>query len=322
MKNSTFHEIEKEILKAKKILVVTHQGADGDAIGSLVSLGMYLKKIGKQPYLLCTSGVPDFLKSIPTANTIKSKHPETNFDLIIGVDYGSLIKLGIDSYLKNHPSIPLLVLDHHIFHNQGANFGIVDSKYSSTTELIYDYFKYVKFKIDKKIAYALLVGILSDTNFFKYSSSIKPMETATELAREFKIKPVEIDNNMNGQTKLEALKASGEIFSRTKLNKKGDFVYSWVKRRELSKHDLKVNDLRGIVDRLRTSKDGQFALLLVEENPGRVRGELRSRPDKKFDVAKLAIKMGGGGHKFSSGFRFKGSIDGALKAVSKYSSKQ
>lgn len=320
MRNLSFKEIQKIIVISKNVLVATHQGPDADAIGSSTALGMYLKKIKKPSYLLSTSGVSESLKFIPGAQLVKSKHPETPYDLIIGLDYGSKWRLGLDSYLKKYPKIPILIFDHHPVADQGANSGIIDPTYSSTSEIIYDYFKAIKFKIDKNIAYALAVGILADTGFFKYVSDSRPLEIMVELVKKFKIKPVEIDNALNGQVKFEAIKLSGEILSRAKYKEKENFVYSWFKRHELNKYHLTVDDLRGIVEQLRNLKNGRFALLLIEEGKNRVRGELRSRPDKNYNVAKLAKKFGsGGGHKFASGFRCKGTIDSVLKLVAKYS---
>lgn len=322
MKNSSFKKIQKIIAKSKNVLAAAHQGPDADTIGSLAALGMYFKKIKKPHYLLSVSGLPESLKFIPGAELVKSKHPKIPYDLIIGLDYGSKWRLGLDGYTKKYPKIPVLVLDHHPVADQGANFGIIDTSYSSTSELIYDYFKSVKFKVDKKIAYALAVGILADTGFFKYISGYKPLETMMEIVKKFKIKPSEIDNAINGQVKFEALKLSGKILGRARYYGKENFVYSWFKRKELNKYNLTVDDLRGLAERLRNLKNGRFALLLVEESKNRIRGELRSRPDKNYNVAELARKFGsGGGHKFAAGFRIKGTIDSTLKLVAKYARK-
>lgn len=320
MKNSDFKEIKKVISKAKRILVATHQGPDGDAIGSLAAFGFYLKKIKKPYYLLCVSSVPESLKFIPGAKLIKSKHPKTLYDLIIGLDYGTKNQLGLDSYFKKYPKTPILVFDHHLLSGQGADFGIIKPGYSSACELLYDYFKATKFKIDKKIALALAVGILTDTGFFKYTKVKKPLEVIIDLMR-FGIKPNKIDNALNGQIKMAAMKLSAKILNRAKHMDNGDFVYSWLRRKELSAHHLTVDDIGGVIERLRNLKEGRFALFLIEESGKRIRGRLRSRADKNYDVAKLAMKINGGGHKYAAGFRCRGTIDSTLKLVAKYAKK-
>lgn len=321
MKNSSFKEIEKIISKAKKILVVTHQGPDGDAIGSLAAFGFYLKKIKKPHYLLCVSGMPESLKFIPGVKLIKSKHPKTPYDLIIGLDYGTKKQLGLESYLKKHLKIPILIFDHHLLGGQNADLGIIKPAYSSACELLYDYFKATKFKIDKKIALALAVGILTDTGFFKYTKVKKPLEVIIDLMR-FGIRPDKIDNVLNGQIKMTAMKLSAKILNRAEYMDSGDFVYSWLRRKELSAHHLTIDDIGGVIERLRNLKEGRFALFLIEENGKRIRGRLRSRPDKNYNVAKLAMKIGGGGHKYAAGFRCKGTIDSTLKLVAKYAKKR
>jgi len=321
MKNSSFKEIEKIILKAKKVLAVTHQGPDGDAIGSLAAFGFYLKKIKKPHYLLCVSGVPKYLKFLPGSSQIKSKYPKSGHDLIIGFDYGTKNQLGLESYFKKYPKTPTLAFDHHLLSGQGADFGVIKPVYSSVCELLYDYFKAVGFKMDKKVAYALTVGILSDTGFFEYTDNPKPLETIIDLIKRFKIKPVEIDNALNGQVKMAAAKFWGVILKRAEYNRQGDFVYSWLKRKELNKHRLTIDDLGDMMSWLKNLKEGRFTLLLIEEDTGKIRGRLRSRPDKNFNVAELAEKINGGGHKYAAGFRRKGTIDSTLKLVAKYAKK-
>ena len=321
MKNLSFKQIEKEIKKAKKILAVTHQGPDGDAIGSLSAFGMYLKKIKKPHYLLCVSGVPVLLKFAPGSSQIKSKHPKIPYDLIVGLDYGTKTQLGLESYFKKYPKIPLLVLDHHLLNSgQNADFGVIKPQHSSVCELLYDYFEAIKFKIDKNIARDLAVGILTDTGFFKYSNNKKPLEVMADLMR-FGVRPDKINNALYGQVKMAAMEFSCKILNRAKYAIKGDFIYSWFKRKELSKRHLVIDDLGGVIERLKNLKDGRFALLLAEESQKRIRGRLQSRSDKNYNVAKLAIKLGGGGHKFAAGFRFRGTIDEALKSVAKYARK-
>ena len=320
MKNNSFKEIEKIISKARRILAVTHQGPDGDAIGSLAAFGFYLKKIKKPYYLLCVSGVPESLRFIPGVKLIKSKHPKIHCDLIVGLDYGTKNQLGLDGYFKKYPKTPILVFDHHLPSGQGANLGVIKPEYSSACELLYDYFKATKFKIDKNIALALAVGILTDTGFFKYAKVKKPLEIIIDLMR-FGIRPDKIDNALNGQIKMAAMKLSAKILNRAEHIDNGDFVYSWLKRKDLSAHHLTVDDINGVIERLRNLKEGRFALFLIEENGKRIRGRLRSRADKNYDVAKLAMKINGGGHKYAAGFRCKGTIDSALKIVAKYAKK-
>ena len=80
-----------------------------------------------------------------------------------------------------------------------------------------------------------------------------------------------------------------------------------------------MDDLGDIMEWFKNLKEGRFSLLLIEENKEKIRGRLRSRSDKKFNVAKLAMKINGGGHKYAAGFRCKGTIDSTLKLVAKYS---
>jgi phosphoesterase RecJ-like protein len=57
------HQTEKAILtavqQAEKMLVITHVGPDGDALGSITAMGVALRQMGKQATLLCDDPVPE-----------------------------------------------------------------------------------------------------------------------------------------------------------------------------------------------------------------------------------------------------------------------
>ncbi len=83
---------------------------------------------------------------------ITDEMPESKFDLVIALDHGRKNRLGLGGYFNKHPETPILVFDHHIVNGQGGNFWVIYPDYSATSEIIYDYFKSIGFKIDKKIA--------------------------------------------------------------------------------------------------------------------------------------------------------------------------
>jgi len=69
-----------------------------------------------------------------------------------------------------------------------------------------------------------------------------------------------------------------------------------------------LDDLSGVVSMLNTLPQTKYAMLLVEFEPGKIKGSLRSEPQKGVDVSKIAKQLGGGGHKLASGFEIAGHI--------------
>lgn len=309
-----FKDVQNAIESARNILVATHRDPDGDAIGSLLASVLYLEKIGKPFYAFSVSGVPEMFKFLPQVNLIKDVVPSERYNLVLGLDYGARDRLGLEEYFVQHePS--LLALDHHPKNGQLENSGVIDSSYPSTCELLFDYFKFADFALNKDIARALMAGLLTDTGFFKYTTKPESLERALVLVRDFNVSIAEVEHMLYGHQKLEAVKLGGKILERTTYHKAG-FNYSYVLLEDLG--NLQVEDISGVMDRMRNIDKGRFALLLIEEPGGVWRGRLRSGQDKNFDLSEFAKKLGGGGHKEASGFRKKGKIDDILETVAKY----
>ncbi len=73
------------VKKSNKILVVTHTNPDGDAIGSTLALYLTLKKIGKEVTAVCSEGVPETFRFLPSVESIARDFVGTR-DFIVILD--------------------------------------------------------------------------------------------------------------------------------------------------------------------------------------------------------------------------------------------
>ena len=62
------------VADAQRVLIVTHIGPDGDAIGSLCGLASALRRLGKQVITAVDEGVPSDLQFIPGAGEVVVRH--------------------------------------------------------------------------------------------------------------------------------------------------------------------------------------------------------------------------------------------------------
>jgi len=63
----------------------------------------------------------------------------------------------------------------------------------------------------------------------------------------------------------------------------------------------------------RNIKNIEISVIFIEEKPNTYKVSLRSK--EYFDVANVAKKFGGGGHKFTSGIRFKNNYEKTRRAI-------
>lgn len=75
----------EQIKSAERILVLTHQNPDGDALGSLLALYLVLKKIGKDVTAVVPEQYPQAFNFLPTLPTLPRKFTGTK-DFVISID--------------------------------------------------------------------------------------------------------------------------------------------------------------------------------------------------------------------------------------------
>ena len=68
----------------------------------------------------------------------------------------------------------------------------------------------------------------------------------------------------------------------------------------LSRHDVTLEEVEGLIDVLRRAEEAEVTCVLKEEVDGTVRVSLRSLGD--VDVCRIAESHGGGGHRYAAGF--------------------
>lgn len=323
-----FKEIKEEIKKAKKIVILTHRAPDGDAIGGMLALYLYLKSKKKRVFSYC-SNFPRYLGFLSGSEEIQRKIlPEENFDLIFTLDYADAKRIGTPLNFKIDEK-KVISIDHHLI-SSGKKIGkikIIDISASSVCEILYNFLKTTGEKITKDIATCLLTGIFSDTIGFSHLK-----EPSREAVIEILKKGAEISaiSERYFRMTFPQAKLLQRVMERLEKDEKNSLIYSWISFKDLS--EIKKNFGKGKVSELYLQEPPIFPdfishinganlyLFLVEFKTGKIKGSLRSLG--RVNVAKIAEEFGGGGHKEASGFFTKGTIQSALEEVKKALKKQ
>lgn len=319
-KNKLFFEILNKIKKSKNILLLTHRAPDGDGIGAMLAFYHFLKKKKKKVFLF-SSTPPRYLNFLKDYEKIQKKFSKNeDFDLVIALDYADDKRIdmppGIEICEENFISI-----DHHLNGKLFGKINFVDSKASSVCEIIYDFLKFAKVKITKEMANAILVGIFTDTVGFSRIFSKKTRKILVELLKE----GAEIDKIVSSYYHISFSQAKLlEMFlSRIKYEKDFNLIYSWLSCADFSKVKKENEDTELFLqeppifpDFLAKIGEADVYLFLVNLKKNKIKASLRA-PSRKINVAKIAEKMGGGGHKEASGFFTTGTIEEVIDFVKK-----
>ena len=292
------------ISDSNKILLTTHEGTDGDDLGSALAMFGFLKQLGKKSRIVIKGGVPTNLIFLPGSSEVQSELAKLDDDLVITFGCNKIERTGFP--LLNEAK-QIISFDHH---PDSAPFGVVnviDPETAAVAELVYYFLKFADAEIDKNMATAMLTGIFTDTGGFKHSNtSAKALEVAAELLK----KGARIDKiamQTMGRKRPSTIKAWAKGLENARYDNDKKMVFSVLTEDDLKEIGATDEDLDGFVELLNNMPQARFALLLRQDGEA-VKGSLRSEPNKKVDVSKIAKSFGGGGHKMAAGFK----IDGKL----------
>ncbi|HNZ86531.1 MAG TPA: bifunctional oligoribonuclease/PAP phosphatase NrnA [bacterium] len=306
-------KLEQAILVSNKVLLVIHRKPDGDAIGSMLAIKHYLSDLKKQTLCFCIDPIPEHFNYIKEAEYVESnsdKVKNQEFDLCIILDCGDPGMSKIQETLNNKNFVNGIVnIDHHATNNNYGDINIVIPKASSTSEIVYLIFKTLKYKINPNIATCLLTGILTDTNNFTNGGTTQQsIESASELLKIGANINQILNANVFNKT-IDILKLWGEVLKRIAYNKELNMVITAVFAEDIKKFNLENEEAtEGISNYLNNlSKEIKCSLVLKDNGLGKVRGSLRTTRED-VDVSKIALLLGGGGHKKAAGFEVSGKL--------------
>ncbi|MGC8981429.1 MAG: DHH family phosphoesterase [Minisyncoccia bacterium] len=285
--------LEKDIKNSKNILIASHIEPDIDCLTSQLALYYILKsKFKDKKFFLYNRDFKNQSREISKDfKLIKNKLP-SKFDLIIGIEPSSIERLGL-----NNIDSKIYIIDHHKYldKNYSENF-YIDENAESCAEIVYEIGKIFRYKIDKKFRKIILIGILGDSGWLRYTKNKKTLKLLSELYDK-DISLRKLYKNIFGLNIKEFFALNKILKSGLVLKNKKMFL-GFINRKDIKNNET----LRKMIYFLTMLKDLKIFIFIEKIDKDNFCFHLRS---DEIDVGKIAKKFGGGGHKFSSGFKIK-----------------
>ena len=284
---------------AQRVLVIGHIKPDGDDISSVVTLVLILRRLGKVAEGCIAGTIPWFYKDLADVSLIKGVHDlrDFQFDTAVIVDASELSRIGDAVELLNGRQ-PDITIDHHQTNVGFGEIDFYDSAYAAAAVIIYEIGKELV-DYDAQLAEINLLGIATDTGFFKYSNTdYKVFSYAAELVKHG-ASIQRISSAFLEHRTLNEVKLLYEMFDKLRIEEDGKLAWSYVSAEMLRHTGCTEDDAGGLVGEIRAMYGVEIAVLFIEWPEGDVHISFRSK--NYADVSVVALEFGGGGHVRAAG---------------------
>ncbi|BCD59754.1 MULTISPECIES: bifunctional oligoribonuclease/PAP phosphatase NrnA [unclassified Nitratiruptor] len=307
-------EALRKIQEVNRIVLLTHVNPDADTLGS--ALGMYhiLQKMGKKAVVVNTTELPYNLDFLPGIEKVKKQLP-SSYELMISFDCGSFDRLGIEE-----KEAFLINFDHHKSNTLYGDVNIIQPEYASTSQVVYEFAKNHELPVDKNAAICFYTALVDDCGFFKYDTvNAKTFEFAKELCEKGVI-PEYVATMLTMREPLSKIRLITYVLETLELRLNAKVAVVRVTQEMLRKSGGTKEMADDALNMARSLVTVEVAILLREEEDGRIKVSLRSK--NEVDVSVIAIMFGGGGHKRAAGFTaqetsFEKVLDALLEVLKK-----
>jgi bifunctional oligoribonuclease and PAP phosphatase NrnA len=294
--------------RGERFLVCSHSRPDGDAVGSMLAMGMLIEKLGKRADLVAADRVPNVYRGLPGAGSIRfAMHVHGPYDAAIVLECDGLERTG----LRGLEPFYMVNIDHHSTGRAFAHLNWIDRGAASVGELVCRLIKGSGVEISAEMAACLYITVLTDTGGFCYgNTSASTFELARELV-EAGANPIRIAQDVYFSTATSKLLLLGAALS--KLKREGRLAWLSVTHQDMVRTCAADEDCEGIVNYAVSIAGVEAAVFLRELPEGRVRVSLRSKGG--VDVSAIAQRLGGGGHENAAGLTLDGPVARALEEI-------
>jgi bifunctional oligoribonuclease and PAP phosphatase NrnA len=298
----------------QRFLVIGHIRPDGDDVSSVASLVMILRQMGKTAEGCIADPLPNFFERLSGDGAIKgvSELRDYAYDTSITVDSSDLARIGDAVELLENGS-PDITLDHHKSNLGFGKINFCDSAYAATAMIVYEIGKQLV-EFDRELAESLLLGIATDTGFFRYAN-------ADERVFAYSAELVRTGANVGRITQailehrtLNEIHLHTAMFKTLKILADGRLAAAYVTAEMMAETGCTDDDTAGLVGQLRAIGGVEVAIMFIESPTGEIHVSLRSK--NIVDVSEIALKFGGGGHARAAGCsQTDGKLDSLMKDI-------
>lgn len=310
MDNHLTGEIKNRLDMANKIVIVSHVRPDGDAIGSLLGLGLALRNTGKVVQMVLADGVPASFKYLEGSELIK-KEPKGEHDTFITVDCADFKRVGkiFESFGQADINI-----DHHKTNEKFGKLNLIEAQEVATAAILTTHLPAWGLTITKPIASALLTGIITDTLGFRTSNMTAEALRQAAILMETGADMPDIYMRALVKRSFPAARYWGAGLS--SLQSKNGIVWGTLTMKDRKAAGYGGNDDADLINMISAIDGNKVGMIFVEQSDNHVKISWRAL-EAGLDISQVAKHFQGGGHAAAAGADIQGSLSEVQKEVLK-----
>jgi phosphoesterase RecJ-like protein len=293
-----------EIRDGQRFLLTTHEGPDGDALGSLLAMHHLLGRLGKDSVMFLAAKefpLPIEYRFLPLEEVFHEPPADMADRTVVFLDCGNIERMPFD-FLRDDGA-HVINIDHHHDNTRFGDVNLVDTEASSTAEIVYQLALQLAVEITPEMASALYVGLITDTGRFMYENTGADTHRIAAELIEAGVDVNDIYRRLYESVPVEKLRLVARALEAIECPCEG-LAITYITEEDYKATGSGEEMTEGIIDFLR-SLEGANVAAVIRELGSRGRAarkvSLRSSSDG-VDVSAIARIHGGGGHVRAAGF--------------------
>jgi bifunctional oligoribonuclease and PAP phosphatase NrnA len=295
---------------AEEAVLVCHVTPDADAMGSMLGLAGFLAARGTAVVAAAPNPreeLPRWVDALPGREHLVSpgdvpKRPS----VLVTLDAADLGRLGGLAYLVERATMTI-VIDHHRTNPGFGSVNLIDPEAAATAELVFRLIERIGGGFGSDVATCLYAGLVTDTGRFQFEATTPDVLRIAATLREQPFDQAVLSQALYEDNSVPYLRLLGTVLDRLAHVEDAGLVWTSVTRRDLEDAGVDIQETDDLIDVIRTAREADVAAVLKEQVGGGVKVSMRSRGGT--DVAAIAERFGGGGHRLAAGYTSEASIE-------------
>ena len=297
-------QVVELIEKKDRFAITSHVRPDGDGLGSSLGLFWLVKSLNKEVEVIMRDPAPHAYQQLPGAGMIRvASEVGEHFDAVFVIECSDIDRPGLQDLKQQF----VVNIDHHSTTELFGQINWIDSTAAAVGEMIYNLCKATGVRVTKEIAECVYTALLTDTGSFHYSNTTeRTFKIASELVRNG-VKPAKTAEAIFGSYEWPKIELLSHVLSTARRDITGHVAWMWQTLAMQEQTHAAEEDADGFVNYPLAVGEVEATALFKETSPGVYRTSLRSKGD--INVAKIAERFGGGGHRNAAGCTLKGNSE-------------